>query len=310
MQTILGSNGQIARELAVELKKNYTDSIRLVSRSPQKINQTDLLFKADLLDARQTNDAIAGSEIVYFTAGLPPDSQIWQSQFPVMVRNILEACRKNKSKLVFFDNTYMYPQDDRPLTEGTEFAPVGAKGRIRAQMATMLLDEIRDRQLDAVICRAPEFYGPGRTQSLTNVLVFDALKKKKNPKVLLRADKLRSLIWTPDASKATALIGNTSDTYNQTWHLPCDDTRMTYAELVDLASELSGTKFKLSILGNTSLKIASIFKKEVREILELLPRYEHDNLFDSSKFQKRFPDFAITSYRAGISKILEEQMSS
>lgn len=32
MQTILGASGQIGRELAVQLRRDYTDDIRLVSR--------------------------------------------------------------------------------------------------------------------------------------------------------------------------------------------------------------------------------------------------------------------------------------
>jgi len=42
-------------------------------------------------------------------------------------------------------------------------------------------------------------------------------------------------------------------------------------------------------------------------LLELLPRYEHDNIFDDSKFRKRFPEFQITSYRQGIHMIRNEQ---
>jgi NAD dependent epimerase/dehydratase family. len=310
VQTILGSNGQIARELAIELKKHYTDDIRLVSRDPQQINPSDALFKADLLDASQTIDAVSGSEIVYFTAGLPVDSQTWASQFSPMVKNVIEACRKHHAKLVFFDNTYMYPQDDRLLTEETEFAPVGIKGRARSQAAMMVLDEIRNARLQAVICRAPEFYGPGRTQSITNRLLFERIRNQQRPMVLLRDDKLRTLIWTPDASRSTALIGNTPDAYHQTWHLPCDDHRLTYAQFIALISELSGEKLPFSVVGKTTLKLAALFKKELKEIMELLPRYEHNNLFDSTKFKRKFPDFATTSYRDGITQILAEQRSS
>lgn len=80
MQTILGANGQIGRELALSLKREFTDTIRLVSRRPQKVNDSDELFQADLRDPEQTLKAIAGSEIVYFTAGLPLDTQIWLEQ--------------------------------------------------------------------------------------------------------------------------------------------------------------------------------------------------------------------------------------
>jgi uncharacterized protein YbjT (DUF2867 family) len=42
MQTILGANGTIGSELVKELTV-YTDKIRLVSRNPKKINETDEL---------------------------------------------------------------------------------------------------------------------------------------------------------------------------------------------------------------------------------------------------------------------------
>jgi uncharacterized protein YbjT (DUF2867 family) len=70
MQTILGAGGIIGKELAKNLPK-YTDRIRLVSRNPKKVNLTDDLFSADLLDTRQTLHAVHGSEVVYLTAGLP-----------------------------------------------------------------------------------------------------------------------------------------------------------------------------------------------------------------------------------------------
>ncbi|MFW1118272.1 hypothetical protein ACEV79_23635 [Vibrio parahaemolyticus] len=47
MQTILGASGQIGRELALSLKRDFTSDIRLVSRNPHRVNETDQLVKAD-----------------------------------------------------------------------------------------------------------------------------------------------------------------------------------------------------------------------------------------------------------------------
>ena len=63
MQTILGANGIIGEELAKELFNNYTKDIRIGGRNPSKINSTDKLFKADLLNSEQTKEAVKGSEI-------------------------------------------------------------------------------------------------------------------------------------------------------------------------------------------------------------------------------------------------------
>ncbi len=172
MQTILGATGQIAVELARELARNYAPELRLVSRNPRKVSETDEVVAANLLDAQQTTAAVKGSDVGYFTAGLPPDA------------------------------------------------------------------------------------------------------------------------------------------YGQTWHLPCDDERLTYKQFVALAADVFGQAPEYSIIGSLAMKVVGLFKKEVREISELLPRYKQDNLFDSSKFKRRFPDFAVTIYRDGLCQIQKQAKAS
>lgn len=309
MQAILGAGGQIADELAKELKRKYTSSIRLVNRKPIKVNDTDTLYKADLLDAEQASNAVKGCEIVYLTVGLPMDTAIWEKYFPIIMRNTINACKKHNARMVYFDNTYMYPQNSEIQTEQTEFKPNGRKGKVRAEIAQMLLRALEEKDLNAVICRAPEFYGPGKTQSITRALIFENIKANKKLKVVIKDDVLRTLIWTPDASRAMALIGNTPDAYNQTWHLPCDDNRLTYKGLIEMASNIYGKRFYYSVINKFVLKVGALFNKNLREIQELLPRYECDNVFDSTKFKCRFPEFIITTYSEGIEQIMNEQKS-
>lgn len=303
MQTILGANGQIAMELARELKRNYTNDVRLVSRHPRQVNDTDQLMSANLLDAQQTLEAVKGSRIVYFTAGLPPDTALWEAQFPTMLQNALDACRAAGASFAYFDNTYMYPQDDRLLTEDTPFAPVGRKGQVRAEMAAMVLREMARGEISVLIGRAPEFYGPGKTQSFTNALVIEKLQAGKKPRVPVRDDTRRTLIWTPDASRALAALGNAPDAFSQSWHLPCCDERPTYQEFVAMACAVFGCAPSYAVIGKWTLTAAGLFSKPVRELRELLPRYEQDSLFDSTKFKRRFPEFEVTTYREGLALI-------
>lgn len=303
MQTILGANGQIAVELARELRSAHTDDLRLVSRTPRKVHDADELMPADLLDAKQTTEAVAGSEIVYFTAGLPANTQLWEAQFPTMLRNALDAARAARARFAYFDNTYMYPQDDRVQTEDTPFEPVGRKGRVRADMAATVLAEMTRGDIPVLIARAPEFYGPGRTQSFTNALVIDRLKAGKKPLVPVRDDRRRTLIWTPDASRALAALGNASDAYGHTWHLPVDDARPTYRQFVAMAAESFDANEKYTVIPKWALSAAGIVSAQAREIRELLPRYAQDNIFDASKFTKRFPEFAVTTFSEGLGAI-------
>jgi len=306
IQTILGATGQIAVELARELRRTTTDELRLVSRAPRAVNDGDTLARADLLDAEQTARAVAGSGIVYFTAGLPARTDLWEAQFPTMLRNALDASRATGAKFAYFDNTYMYPQDARVQTEDTPFAPVGRKGRVRAEMATMVLDEMSRGEFPVLIARAPEFYGPGRTQGFTNSLIIDRLKAGRPPVVPVHADRRRSLIWTPDASRALAALGNAPDAYGQTWHLPVDESRPTYRELVAMAAEELGVDGRFVVVPRWAFGAAGLVSPAAGELRELLPRYAHDNLFDASKFRARFPDVHVTSFREGLSIIRED----
>lgn len=306
MQTVLGANGQIAEQLTRYLHDNITEDIRLVSRKPAKLYDTDQLASANLMDADATADAVAGSDIAYLTVGLPMDSTLWEQQFPVMMANTIAACRKHGTKLVFFDNTYMYPRTSTPQDEDTPFQPVGRKAAVRAQIANMLLKEMDSGSIEAVICRAPEFYGPGKTKSLSNSAVFDRIKQGKRPMIPITAHTKRTMIWTPDASRGMGLIGNTPDAYGQTWHLPTDPKRLTYAQMIEIASSVTGRDIRYTTVPEIAFKVGGWFNPAVKEASELLPRYRDDNIFDSTKFARRFPDFKITTYREGIAEILND----
>lgn len=303
MQTILGASGQIGQELALSLKRDFIDDIRLVSRNPRKVNETDRLHRADLLNAAETMRAVEGSDIVYLTAGLPMDTRLWVAQWPVIMRNVIDACAAQNARLVFFDNTYMYPQTAEPQTESMRFQPNGEKGRVRAAIANDLLAAMEQKRLTAMICRAPEFYGPGKTQSITNSAILEPLRNDRSARVLLRDDTLRSLIFTPDASRAMALLGNTSDAYGQTWHLPCDDDRLTYRQFIALAARIFGTQPRHTVLRKWQLRLAGLFNRTLKDAAEMLPRYAVDTIFVSDKFKARFPDFQVTAFPDGLAAL-------
>ncbi|MCG9793009.1 NAD-dependent epimerase/dehydratase family protein [Flavobacterium algicola] len=305
MQTILGANGIIGEELARELRKNYTSTIRLVGRNPEKVNADDTLFTADLLDGDSVVKALEDTHIAYLTVGLPYDSEIWLRDWNIVMNNVIAACQSNKCKLVYFDNTYAYPQDTSIQTETTPMISKGKKGIGKQLAADLLLKAIANETIEAVICRAPEFYGPGKTKGLTNMMVFEKLKEGKEPTIFLKDDVLRTLIFTPDASKAMALLGNTPDAYGQTWHLPCDDNRLTYKQFFAEIEKQLNRIVPYKILNATVLKVGALTSKNLKETAELLPRYKIDNIFDSTKFKTRFPDFKVTTYPEGIKTILE-----
>ena len=309
MQTILGAGGTIGSELAKELK-NYTDKIRLVSRIPKKINETDELFPADLTNADALRKAIEGSEVVYLTVGLEYDTKVWQKQWPFIMSNVIDACRKNKAKLVFFDNVYLYDRDGIPhMTEETKINPSSKKGKVRAEIAQLLMDNVKSGELTALIARSADFYGPKNEKSFLMETVYKNLKKGKSANWFMDASKIHSFTYTPDAAKATALLGNTPEAYGQVWHLPTDSQQLTGKQWVELFAKEMNVKPNYSNLKGWMVRGIGLFIPVMKEIHEMLYQYDRDYFFDSTKFNNRF-QFKTTPYQEGIKKIIQAELNA
>jgi nucleoside-diphosphate-sugar epimerase len=298
MQTILGAGGIIGKELAKSLPL-YTKRIRLVSRNPKKVNPPDEIVSANLVDAEQTLKAVQGSQVVYLTAGLPYNIKTWQSQWPLIMKNVIDACKKHNAKLVFFDNVYSYGRVNGWMTENTAMNPSSKKGAVRKMLANMIMDEVDRGNLKAIIARAADFYGPHTLLSFVNIMVFDNLRNRKKAQWLINDKVKHSLTYTPDAGKATAILGNTESAYNQVWHLPTDRNALTGKEFIEKVAEEFGLSPNYVILPRWTVQMVGLFNGIVRESVEMLYQNDSDYLFDSSKFDKAF-DFKTTSYSQGI----------
>jgi nucleoside-diphosphate-sugar epimerase len=304
MQTILGANGTIGSLLAKELV-NYTYKIRLVSRNPRKVNETDELFPADLSQPAAVDLAIKGSDIVYLVVGLDYNLKVWEETWPVLVRAVIEACKKYNSRLVFFDNVYLYDISAIPhMTEESAIDPPSRKGAVRKQLAQMITDEVRAGKLMALIARSADFYGPDNDKSFLNELVYKNFLKGRRASWFVNPDKKHSFTYTPDAARATALLGNTEDAYNSVWHLPTDKNTLTGRDFVKLFAKEMRVPDKLSVMPVWMIRMIGIFVPLLREMPEMMYQYDRDYFFDSSKFNNRF-NFNPTSYSEGVRNIVE-----
>ena len=298
MQTILGSSGVIGRELAKSLTQ-FTNKIRLVSRNPQKVNDGDELISADLLNPEQVLNAVKGSEVTYLTVGLQYDIKIWKTQWPLLIKNIIDACKKYSSKLVFFDNVYAYGKVDGWMTEETPMNPTSEKGKVRKEIAQMILNEVDNGNLKAIIARSADFYGPNTPLSFVNIMVFENFKKGKKAQWFIDENKKHSLTYTPDAGKGTAILGNTDSAYNQVWHLPTDKNVLTGKEIIKLAAKAMQAKPDYMLVKKRMVTMLGLFNKIIKENNEMLYQNDSDYLFSSEKFEKAF-NRKPTNYNDGI----------
>ena len=293
MQTILGSGGAVGTELARALT-HYTKQIRLVSRNPKKVNPDDELFPADLTNTGAIEKAIEGSEIVYVTIAFEYSAKVWKEKWPPFMKSVIEGCKKTGAKLVFFDNMYMYDPDYlSDMTEETPIRPTSKKGLVRKQVAEMIMNEVEAGRLAALIARAPDFIAPKNSVLVINV--YENLVKGKKAVWVSSFDKIHNFIHFADAGKATAMLGNTPDAYNQVWHLPSISEKLTAKQWVDLFADKMNVKARTSILPVWMMPILGIFIPILKEFPEMAYQFDRDYFFNSRKFEQRFNYKPITA---------------
>ncbi len=177
---------------------------------------------------------------------------------------------------------------------------------MRAQIATMLLEEVKAQNIQGMIVRAADFYGPGATLSMIHSTVVERLHAKKGPQWLGDPKRIHTFTYTPDAGRTVALLGNTSSAFNQTWHALTSKEKITGEALVRLACTLTGRPYSVQSLPKLGVRVLGIFVPILRELVEMMYQFDTDYVFDSTKFESAFKQQA-TSYEIGIKETMLHQ---
>ncbi|WP_134091147.1 NAD-dependent epimerase/dehydratase family protein [Olivibacter sp. XZL3] len=303
LHTILGANGTIAQELLPVLLAN-NENVRLVSRNPKAVKGVETR-KADVLDYGQLATALEGSSVVYLVIGIQYDHKIWQRDWPVIMRNVIDVCKANGTKLIFFDDVYMYGRVEGIMTEETPYRPCSKKGKVRAAVARMLEQEMEAGTVEAAIARAVDFYGPGVTdKSAAGILVFANMKKGKRAQWFINADVPRSYNYTPDAARALYMLATHQEAMGQVWHLPSVQPALNGREFIRLAATYMHASNKVTVLPKWLLKVIGWFNPFMGEAYEMNYQDAYPFQFSSAKFENTF-GFKPTPYEEGIRKTAE-----
>jgi nucleoside-diphosphate-sugar epimerase len=297
MHTILGINGNVGKLLAAELTQKGL-KVRGVSRRPFLGNWEHVT--ADVLDLEALTAAVTGSEVVYLAVGLEYTLKVWRRDWRVLMQNTIEACRRANAKLIFIDNVYMYGKVEGAMTEATPVRPSSEKGKIRAEIAALLLTDFESKILRGCIARAADFYGPDCDKSGLNTTVFERFAAKKSAQWLGKADKKHSFTYVPDMAKALAILG-TDPRADQSfvWHLPTAAPALTGLEIMEQAGKIFNVPPKFSAIGDFMLLILGIFIPIMRELKEMSYQTNFDYVFSSEKFERVF-GVKPTTYSEGI----------
>lgn len=298
MFAVLGAGGAMGDEVVKQLAARKLP-FRLVSRHAHAHQGAAEVMHLDLTDREQAALAVKGASVALLLVGLKYDRKIWEEMWPTIMTNAIAACRQSGTKLVFFDNVYMYGRVTGPMTEVTPFEPCSRKGEIRAGIAEQLQKEWKAGNLTAMIARSADFYGPHAKTGVANALVIEPLSAGKPATCLVDDSQPHSYTYTRDAARAIISLVESETAWNQTWHMPTAANPPTGKEFVLRCAEALKVKPKYRVLSRPMMKVVGWINPVAREVYEMLYQNDSPYLFDSSKFTGVF-GYGATSYGEGI----------
>ena len=295
---IVGATGPTGIHLAAALRKTGA-GVRVVARGMDKLAR---LFPdsgvekraADILDADATLRALEGCELVYDCVGLPGDQM---HLHPVTARNIAGALRHSKARCVQVSSYWAYYPQVRAVMDESHPRNGGPPWvRHRREAEDILLDA------GAAILHLPDFYGPQvHVSTLQNALDEAAAGKSVN--WLGKADVRREYIYVPDAMRIAALIGARPEAFGAHWCLPGSGP-LSGRQVAEIAGRKLGRPVKLRTAGMTMLRMVGLFKKDLRDFLQIAPNYMKPVRYDARKLAGLLGPPEMTGYEAGIAETL------
>lgn len=299
MTAILGATGPTGFHLAAELRKAGTP-VRVVARDRGKLERLfpdSVIDKhpADLTDAQQTLRATDGCDPVYDCIGLPGDQM---HLHPVTARNIAEALERTKARCVQVSSYWSYYPQLHPEMNESHPRLGGPPWVVWRRDAEDILFAA-----GAAILHLPDFYGPQvHVSTLQNALMEAVQGKTVN--WLGKPITPREYVYVPDAMRIAVEVGRRPEAFGAHWCLPGAGP-LSGRQFADIASVHLGRRVKLRGAGMMALRLVSLFKKDLRGLLQVAPNYMKPVRYDAGKLIDLLGPQAMTPYEDGIGATLD-----
>ena len=243
-------------------------------------------LKADAGD-RDALVRIADGAATIFNCANPPYHR-WEADWPPVHQALMTAAEKSGAVLVMIDNLYGFGEGHTmPMREGDALRAKGAKGAVRARMATDLLEAHAEGRLRATFARASDFYGPEVLGASMGERVLPNVLKGTKVGLLGRLDVPHSISYMPDVVRTLVTIAFDERAWGQPWHVP-NAPAVTQREIIGAFAAAAGTTVKVSAVPKVALSALGLFKPEIGALKEVWYQFDEPFVTDSSLTESTF----------------------
>jgi nucleoside-diphosphate-sugar epimerase len=302
LQVVLGAGGGIGGAVVRELAARG-HRVRAVNRSGHlEVPEGVQVRQGDVTTEAGAKQACAGATVVYHCA--QPAYHRWPQEFLPMTRAILEGAAAAGAKLVLADNLYAYGPVDRPMTEDLPYGATNPKGRVRAEMAELLLAAHRAGRLRVAIGRASDYFGPGGVKTVNGPVIFANALKGRTARWIGPLDVPHTVSYLPDIASGLAVLGEHPQADGQAWHLPAAEP-VTGRQFLELVFAQLDRPARIAGVGRLTQRILGVVNPALRELGETWYQRDRPFILDAGKFQRTFDPLVPTPHRQAVADTLD-----
>ncbi len=261
--------------------------VTVVTRSGSgPVHELITRVKADAGDV-DTIVRLADGAATIFNCANPPYHR-WATDWPPVHTALMTAAEKSGAVLVMMDNLYGFGEGrPMPMREGDPLLASGAKGAVRARMATDLLEAHDAGRLRATFARASDFYGPEVLGASLGERVMPNVLKGKKVSLLGALDLPHSVSYMPDVVRTLVTIAFDERAWGKPWHVP-NAPALSQRDTVAVLAAAAGTEVKVSAVPKLALSALGVFSPTMAGLKEVWYQFAEPWVTDSTLTEQTF----------------------
>ena len=296
---VVGATGPTGRSLATQLAARG-EQVRVVSR---RLNVLESAFpdpgiekrSGDAFDGDSVLQAIEGCDLVIDCIGLPAERM---ADHPRVAETLSKAIKQTGARCLqvssywsFIPVSSLPVREDSPRTGG----PLWAQYRREAENILAAAG--------AAVVHLPDFFGPGVHTSTLQLPLKDAVAGKPM-NWIGGADVERDYVFVPDAMRSVCRLISYAEAYGERWLIPGSGPISAH-EIARVVSQILSRPIKVRAAGPLLLGLVSLFQRDLRGFMQLVPTYVQPIRYDTSKLERLLGPAQPLGYEQALRQTLD-----
>ena len=287
---VVGATGPTGRALVAELLKRKCP-VRAIARRADVLEahfpEPEIGKQpGDALELASLAAALQGCDLVIDCIGLPGERM---ADHPKTARNIAQVVKGSGARCMQVSSYWSFmPIGKLPVSERHPRAGGPPWARCRRETEDIL------RDAGGAIVHLPDFFGPRVHTSTLQLGVIDAFNGKPM-NWIGPADVERDYVYVPDAMRVVAELLTRQGAYGDDWVVPGSGP-VCALQLAGILAKLLNREVRVRAAPPWLLRILSMFKKDLRGFMQVVPEYVKPISFDGAKLERQIGPMARTTY--------------